>query len=95
MKRILQIGEGDTSLDSEIAEVLPSGDALIVSLLKQKGLTVPSPVPQNIVDTAAYFVAWMIRRSRDPVGAEAFWVEANRFLDAYADAETEIYVGRV
>ena len=95
MKRILQLGGSDTSLDAEIAEVLPSGDALTVSLLKQKSLTVPNPVPQNVADSAAYFVAWMIRRSRDPVGAEAFWVEANRFLDAYVDAETVIYVGRV
>ena len=44
-------------------------------------------------DAAAYFDAWIVRRRRDPVGAEAFWVEANRFLDAYAKAEAETYVG--
>jgi hypothetical protein len=93
VKRILQISEGDTSLDAEIADVLPSGDALVDCLLKQKGLTVPSPVPQNVADAAAFFIAWMVRRPRDPVGAEAFWVEANRFLDAYAEAEAEPYVG--
>ena len=93
VKKVLQLGEGDTSLDGEITDALPSADALVDSLLKQKGLTVPSPVPQNVADAAAYFDAWMVRRRRDPVGAEAFWVEANRFLDAYAEAEAEPYVG--
>jgi hypothetical protein len=94
VKRVLQVSESDTSLDAEITDVLPSGDALVDSLLKQKGLTVSSPVPQNLADAAAHFDAWIVRRRRDPVGAEAFWVEANRFLDAYAEAEVEPYVGR-
>ena len=93
VKKILQVDESDTSLDAEITDALPSADALVDSLLKQKGLIVPSPVPQNVADAAAYFDAWMVRRRRDPVGAEAFWVEANRFLDAYAEAEAEPYVG--
>jgi hypothetical protein len=93
VKRVLQVSEGDTSLDAEITDVLPSGDALVDSLLKQKGLTVPNPLPQNLSDAAAHFDAWIVRRRRDPVGAEAFWVEANRFLDAYAEAEAELYVG--
>lgn len=95
VKKILQISEDDVTFDAEITDVLPSGDALVDSLLKQKGLTVPSPVPQNVADAAAHFDAWIMRRRRDPAGAEAFWTEANRFLDAYIEAEAEQYVGSV
>jgi hypothetical protein len=63
---------------------------LVDSLLKQKDLSVPSPVPQNIADASAYFAAWLFRRRRDPVGAEAFWQEANRFLDVYGKTEGEL-----
>ena len=42
----------------------------------------PSILPPGCLDAFA-----------DPVGAEAFWIEANRFLDAYIDAEFQAYVG--
>jgi len=93
VKKILQVDESDTSLDAEITDALPTGDAYVDNLLKADGLTVPSPVPQSVGDAAAHFDAWIVRRRRDPVGAEAFYVEANRFLDAYAEAEAEPYVG--
>ena len=93
VKKILQVDESDTSLDAEITDALPSADALVDSLLKQKGLTVPSSVPQNVADSAAHFDACVVRRRRDPVGAEAFYVEATRLLEAYAKAEIEPYVG--
>ena len=93
VKKILQVDESDTSLDAEITDALPTGDAYVDNLLKADGLVVPSPVPQSVADAAAHFDAWIVRRRRDPVGAEAFWVEANRFLDAYAEAEAKPYVG--
>ena len=30
-----------------------------------------------------------MRKHADPVGAEAFWVEAQRFLQVYIDSESE------
>ena len=93
VKKILQIAESDTSLDAEITDALPTGDAYVDNLLKADGLVVPSPVPQSVADAAAHFDAWMVRRRRDPTGAEAFYVEATRLLEAYAKAEIEPYVG--
>ena len=55
----------------------------------------PSVVPELVVSSAKFFAAWQFRRFSDPVGAEAFWVEANRFLDAYVEAEAQPYVGGV
>lgn len=93
MKAILQITE--VTWDTEIAACITSVDALVDSLLKYEGLTVPAVVPQIVKDASAHFAAWLFRRRRDPAGAEAFWVEANRFLDAYIEAEKEPYVGSV
>ena len=95
VKKILQLGESDTSLDIEITDALPTGDAYVDNLLKADGLVVPSPVPQIVADAAAHFDAWMVRRRRDPTGAEGFYVEATRLLEAYAKAEGETYVGSV
>lgn len=91
VKKVLQIPEA--TWDDEIAECITSADALVDSLLKQKGLTVPSPTPQNIKDASGHFAAWLFRRRRDPAGAEAFWVEANRFLNVYIEAEWRPYIG--
>lgn len=88
VKTILQITE--STWDTEIAECIASADALVDSFLKYVGLTVPVSVPQNIIDACGHFAAWLFRRRRDPAGAEAFWKEANEFLQAYiksADAE--------
>jgi hypothetical protein len=93
VKKILQVDESDTSLDAEITDALPTGDAYVYNLLKADGLTVPTPVPQSVGDAAAHFDAWLVRRRRDPVGAEAFYIEATRLLEAYAKAEIEPYVG--
>ena len=91
VKSVLQITE--STWDTEITDCITSADALIDSLLKYKGLTVPVSTPQNIKDTSKHFAAWLFRRRRDPAGAEAFWIEANRVLQAYIDAEEEPYVG--
>jgi hypothetical protein len=90
VKMILQIASAEIVWDTEIEGCITSADALIDSLLKKLDLNVPSPVPQNIADASAYFAAWLFRRRRDPLAAEGFWVEANRFLDAYATAEGEV-----
>ena len=93
VKGPLQIDLAETKYDSQLEDCVTSGSALVDGLLKPKQLTVPAVVPQLIVDASKYFAAWMFRRSSDPVGAEAFWVEANRFLDAYVAAESPDYVG--
>lgn len=93
VKTILQIDSEDETYDTEIESCIISADTLIDGLLKKLDLTVPESVPQNIADASAYFAAWLFRRRRDPTGAEAFWAEANRFLDSYIDVEEEVYVG--
>mgnify|MGYP005849581261 CR=1 FL=1 len=87
VKTVLQITE--STWDTEIGECITSADALIDAFLKSEGLTVPVPTPQIITDASAHFAAWLFRRRRDPAGAEAFWIEANKFLQAYIDAESE------
>jgi hypothetical protein len=89
VKAVLQVATEDASLDGAIATAIASADGLIDSLLKPSGLAVPDPVPQNIVDASTHFAAWLMRKHADPTGAEAFWVEAQRFLQAYIDAESE------
>lgn len=90
VKLVLQIPSETQTYDEEISGCIISADALVDSLLKQKDLSVSSPTPQNIVDASTHFSAWQFRRRRDPVGAEAFWQEANRFLDVYGETEGEL-----
>lgn len=93
VKPELQIAVDDLTYDDELEDCVTSGSAIVDCLLKVEGLTVPAVVPQNVKDATIFFAAWRFRRRRDPVGAEAFWIEANRFLDAYIAAEKEPYVG--
>jgi len=90
VKVILQIPDATTTYDDEIDDCITSGDALIDKLLEPYELTVPGTVPQVIEDASAYFAAWLFRRRRDPVGAEAFYAEAMKFLDAYVADEEDI-----
>ena len=90
VKVVLQIPFETTAYDVELADCDVSADALIDSLLKQRALGVPSTVPQVVIDASACFAAWLFRRRRDPVGAEAFWAEANRFLDIYCESEGQL-----
>jgi hypothetical protein len=90
VKVVLQIDSADQSFDDEIEDYITSADALVDSLLKQKDSAVPATTPQNIVDASKYFAAWLFRRPRDPVGAEAFWDEANKFLDAFVASDEEV-----
>lgn len=78
VKVVLQIGED--MWDSELAESVTSAGALLDGFLCREGLAVPLVVPQVLVDNANFFAAWDFRRHRVPVGAEVFWVEANRVL---------------
>ena len=89
VKEVLQIDPANEAFDAEIEGCIASADALIYSLLKQKGSVVPQTVPQNIADSSKYFAAWLFRRRRDPAGAEVFWDEANRFLEAFVTADEE------
>ena len=63
VKIILQVPDADGSkYDTEISDCFVSSTALVTSLLAQKGLTAPSPTPQNVVDATNYFTAWMFRK---------------------------------
>ncbi len=91
VKSVLQIS--DVKWDSELSECITSASALVDGLLSREGLTVPSCVPQMLADATKFFAAWDFRRRRDPVGAEAFWNEANRLIGVYVEAEKQPYVG--
>ncbi len=93
VKAVLQISED--KWDSELSECVTSAGALVDGFLSREGLAMPSPVPQILADSTKYFAAWDFRRRRDPVGAEAFWTEANRLLGVYVDGEKSPYVGVV
>jgi hypothetical protein len=95
VKSPLQIDLAETKHDDQLEECVTSASALVDGLLKPKNLTVPAVVPRLIKDASKFLAAWMFRRFSDPTGAEAFWVEANRFLDAYIEAESEVYVGSI
>ena len=92
-KYVLQIDLAETKYDAQLADVILSAGGLVDGLLKPKELIVPDVVPHLIEDATKYFAAWMFRRFADPVGAEAFWAEANRFLTAYIEGEFHPYVG--
>jgi hypothetical protein len=85
VQRILQ--DSTVTYEAEIAGCITSSDAFVVSLLLQKGLTVSSPTPQNIVDASNYFAAWMFRKPRDPQSSWIFYTDAERFLNAYCDSQ--------
>lgn len=93
VKPVLQLETEDTTYDLELTGCVSSSSALVDALLKAKGLAVPFVVPQLVIDASKHFAAWEFRRRRDPTGAEAFWMEANRILDTYAEGEKESYVG--
>jgi hypothetical protein len=92
-KYVLQIDLAETKYDTQLASYIVSAGGLVDGLLKPKELLVPEVVPQLIEDATKYFAAWMFRRSADPIGAEAFWVEANRLLNSYIEGEFQPYVG--
>ena len=93
VKGPLAIDTAETKFDSQLADCIISGSALVDGFLKPKKLLIPVLVPVLIRDASKFFAAWEFRRFSDPVGAEAFWVEANRFLDNYVEAEFTPYVG--
>ena len=95
VKVILQIPDAITTFDDEIDGCITSGDALIDKLLEPYEVTVPGSVPQVIEDASTFFAAWLFRRRRDPVGAEAFYAEGRKFLDAYVSDEEDIGAFRV
>src|SRR4030042_3060852 len=78
-----------STYDTEITDCIASADAFIDKQLEKSNLTVPSVVPQLIADASAYFAAWLFRRRRDHTGAGAFWIEANRLLEAYVGTEED------
>ena len=95
VKGPLQIDTEDTKYDTQLAGCVVDGSALVDSELLKHGLTVPAVVPQLVKVAAKFFAAWEFRRFSDPVGAEAFWVEAQRFLDSYFESANVAYVGSV
>ena len=66
VKGPLQIDLAETKFDSQLADCITSGSALVDGLLKPKRLTVPAVVPQLVKDASKFFAAWMFRRFSDP-----------------------------
>ncbi len=62
---------------------------MIDKLLAAYDLTVPDSVPQTVEDASIYMAAWLFRRRRDPTGAEAFYAEAMKFIEVYAQDQGE------
>ena len=89
VKVVLQIASDDVTFDDEIDDCITSGDALIDKMLNRFDLIVPDTTPQTIIDASAHMAAWLFRRHRDPVGAEAFYAEASKFLEVYEFDEGE------
>jgi hypothetical protein len=90
VKAILVIADSEGSkYDIELAGCMQSSNGLVDSFLLKRGLAVPSPIPQNIVDASNHYAAWLFRHRRDPTGAEAFWSEAEKFLNAYCESQLD------
>jgi hypothetical protein len=87
VKDILVIASAETTFDAEIAACITSSDALVEGMLARQGLTVPSSTPQNIIDASNYFAAWMFRKRRDVPSSWIFFVDAEKFLNAYCDSQ--------
>ena len=90
MKPILQINSADETFDTELTSCIVSADAWFDSLLEPHDLTVPASVPQNVKDSSVHFAAWLFRKRRDPAGADAFKAEAEEFLQAYVESQSEL-----
>ena len=93
VKSVLQ--DSTVTYEAEIATCITSSDALVDSLLRQKGLTVASPTPQNIIDASNYFAAWMFCKKRDPQSSWIFFTDGERFLNAYVEGSEVSRVGKV
>ena len=87
VKDILVIASAVTTFDAEIAACITSSDALVEGMLARQGLTVPSLTSQNIIDASNYFAAWMFRKRRDVPSSWIFFVDAEKFLNAYCDSQ--------
>lgn len=85
VQSILQ--DSSSKYEAEITECIVSGDAYVDSLLVQVGLTVPTPTPQNITDASNYYAAWIFRKRRDPQSAWIFYLDAEKFKDAYIKSQ--------
>ena len=87
VKNILTIDSAITTFDDEIDGCIVSSDAYVDSILAQNGLTVPSPTPQNIIDASNYYAAYYFRKRRDPQSAWIFFLDAEKFKDAYINSQ--------
>ena len=96
VKVLLQIPAEITTYDTELTGCIESADAIIDSWLLEKGLAMPSPVPQNLEDASKYFAAWLFRRRRNyQESTSSFWTEATRFFNAYVDATEDPFLESV
>jgi hypothetical protein len=79
--------ETSEDYNTEIAGVIPTSDAIVDALLakrRQEG----SGDPHLQMEASRHFAAWLLRRRRDPAGAEVFYKEAVSFVDLCADSES-------
>ncbi len=82
MKGPLQIDLAETKFDAQLEECITSASALVDGFMKPHGLAVPVVVPQLSRMQQSFMLPGCLGGFSDPVGAEAFWAEANRFLQS-------------
>jgi hypothetical protein len=89
VKEVLRIDPTDDTSDTELTNCIASADALIDSLSKCWGFSVPfSPVPAAIANASKHLAAWFFRmRGSPPSEAKALWDLGMKFFEAYRDAE--------
>jgi len=90
VKEILQLDPEDSTMDLEIEQCIKSASTHVYNLATKEGITISESIPQSVTDATAHFAAWILRRRRDPSGAEAFKAEAEEIWQKYADAERGI-----
>lgn len=84
-KVLMMTDEADNLSNEEIAQCALQAKALIDGKLTVKSLSADA-TDQNLKSASSYYAAWLYRKSRDPVGADAFFKEAEQWLTIYIGA---------
>ncbi len=97
VRAVLHARDDYTDGDTEIARCIVSGDRMLRSWAKARGLTIPSvPVPEDISEASASLAAWMFKLHGDPpFDDKALYGLAETFFGLWADGADECYVGTV
>jgi len=85
-REVLKTDDTLLDFDEEIVETIQIAMEMVDAQLAVKDLTASS-TSKLIQQATAHFAAYLYRRKRDPVGAEAFKAEAEKFLADYVGSE--------